>query len=171
MSDDNNKAFGWDEERIENPNEGGDFITMVPGDYPFTVVKFERGRFEGSAKMCACPKAIVTLEVNGGELGTTKLTHNLYLNKKVEGLLCQFFVSVGLRKHGDPLVLAWNQLVGRSGMLTLGNREHDGKKYNEAKKFLDPPFAETAATTPAQAAPPAAQGGFPWDKPGDDETF
>jgi hypothetical protein len=89
--------------------------------------------------MCACPKAVLTLGIEGGELGTVAHKHNLYLNKKCEGMLCQFFVSVGLRKHGDPLVLAWNQLVGRSGVCELGNRTHNEKIYNDVKKFLDPP--------------------------------
>lgn len=146
MSTDNNVAIGWDEERIETPNEGGGFIDLPPGNYPFTVAKFERGRYEGGAKMCACPMAIVTLDVDAGELGTVKHIHKLYLNKKCEGLLCDFFVGVGLRKHGDPLVLAWNQLVGRAGVCTMGTRTHEGKNYNDIKKFIDPP----ADTDPAQ---------------------
>ena len=139
MSDDMGQAFGWDEERIENPNEDGAFVTLPPGQYNFTVTKFERGRFDGSAKMCACPKAIITLELDGQEFGQVKHTHNLYLNKKCEGMSAQFFTAVGLRKHGDPLVLAWNELAGRSGRCDLGNRTHKDRVYNDVKKFLDPP--------------------------------
>lgn len=141
MSTENNVAIGWDEERIEQPNEGGDFIDLPPGNYRFTVSKFERGRYEGGTKMCACPMAKLTLDIDAAELGTVKHVHKLYLNKKCEGLLCAFFVGVGLRKHGDPLVLAWNQLVGRSGVCTMGQRTHDGKTYNDIKGFVDPPDA------------------------------
>jgi hypothetical protein len=153
MSTEMGTAIGWDEERIENPNEGGDFVTLPPGKYNFTVDKFERGRFEGSAKMCACPKAVLTLGIEGGELGTVSHKHNLYLNKKCEGMLCQFFVSVGLRKHGDPLVLAWNQLVGRAGTLELGNRTHNEKVYNDVKKFLDPPEQSEAPAQETEEIP------------------
>lgn len=161
MSTDTGIAFGWDEERIENPNEGGEFVTLTPGDYAFTVVKFERGRFEGSAKMCACPKAVLTLELDGNEFGTVKHTHNLYLNKKCEGMLCQFFACVGLRKHGEPLVLAWNQLAGRSGRCTMGNRVHNEKTYNDVKRFLDPTDATTTAA-PAQTEMAGTEGEIPF---------
>lgn len=153
MSNEMGTAIGWDEERIENPNEGSEFITLPDGKYSFTVAKFERGRFEGSAKMCACPKAILTLEIDGAELGTVSHKHNLYLNKKCEGLLCQFFVSVGLRKHGDPLVLAWNQLVGQSGLCEMGQRTHNDKTYNDVKKFLDPPEPTEATAQEAGEIP------------------
>jgi len=152
MSNDNNVAIGWDQERIENPNEGSDFVNLAPGKYAFRVTKFERGRFDGSEKMCACPKAIIHLEIDGGELGPVSHKHNLYLNKKCEGLLCQFFVSVGLRKHGDPLVLAWNQLVGRSGLCEMGQRQHKETTYNDVKKFLDP---ETPSQSYQASASPA----------------
>jgi hypothetical protein len=153
MSTDNNVAIGWDEERIEQPNEGSDFITLPDGKYNFSVEKFERGRFEGSAKMCACPKAVLTLAIDAAELGTVNHKHNLYLNKKCEGLLCQFFVSVGLRKHGDPLVLAWNQLVGRSGVCEMGQRVHKDNTYNDVKKFLDPPEQSEAPAQETEEIP------------------
>ena len=50
MSDYENKGYelDWDSE-IEN--EGSEFIVAEPGDYDFVVTAFERGRFQGSAKM------------------------------------------------------------------------------------------------------------------------
>jgi len=159
MSTDTNVAIGWDEERIEQPNEGGDFVDLPPGNYRFTVVKFERGRYEGGTKMCACPMAIITLDVDAAELGTVKHIHKLYLNKKCEGLLCAFFAGVGLRKHGDPLVLAWNQLVGRQGVCKMGQRKHEEKTYNDIKGFIDPPEsgAEQQPVPPTQAALPETE--------------
>jgi hypothetical protein len=147
-NDEKGAALGWDVERIEDPNEGGSFALLPDGDYPFIIVKFERGRFDGSDKMCACPKAIITCEINSGEFGTTELKHNLYLNRKTEGLLCQFFTSVSLRKHGEPLVLAWNRVVGLTGMCQLGQREYKDKKYNEIRRFLDPPDSGTPQAAP-----------------------
>ena len=80
--EDTNKAYGWDEERIDNPNENDAFTLLPPGNYNFEVVKFERGRFDGSPKMAACPMAIYTLDIDGGELGIVKHTHRLFLNRK-----------------------------------------------------------------------------------------
>jgi len=161
-------AFGWDTERIDNPNEGGDFTLLAPGEYPFRILKLERGYFNGSAKMCPCPKAIITLEIDGAELGSATEKVNLFLNKKCEGILCQFFVAIGLRKHGDPtLVLKWNEIIGRTGRCRVENRVHEGKSYNEVKRFLDPPENGTAHSAPAPAAaaaPAPTQGGFPWEQ-------
>lgn len=131
-------AYSWDQPPIQEPQENS-YIELLPGKYPFRVVKFERGRFDGSEKMTACPKAIIHIEVDGGELGTTKMTSNLFLHEKCQGSLAQFFVSIGLRKHGDPLVFAWNQIVGKTGMCQTSTRTYEGKTYNDIKKFLDPP--------------------------------
>ena len=68
MSDYENKGYelDWDSE-IEN--EGSDFIVAEPGDYDFVVTNFERGRFQGSAKMPPCNQAKLTirLEIPGCE--------------------------------------------------------------------------------------------------------
>ena len=55
--EDNDIALSWDDE-IEN--DGSYFTLLDEGDYDFVVKKFERGRFDGSDKISACPKAILT---------------------------------------------------------------------------------------------------------------
>ena len=151
MSED--RAYGWDEKPIENPNEGGKYILLPPGDYDFVVVKFERGRHEGSAKLPPCNKAIITCEVDGRNYGTTIVVNNLFLHSKCDGLLAQFFTGIGLRKHGDPLTLDWSRVVGSHGLCRIVNREYEGKKYNEIKRFLDPPKGATVPNAqPQQAA-------------------
>lgn len=42
------REFGWDDEIVKEGGEG--FTLLPPGDYNFTVAKFERGRFAGSEK-------------------------------------------------------------------------------------------------------------------------
>lgn len=148
MSTNEERAIGWDENRIQNPKES-DFCELPPGDYRYEVTKLERGQHNGSEKLSACPKAIITLLVDGGELGQSRLTTNLFLHTKTMGLLCDFFVSIGLRKKGDDLVLAWNNVVGRTGMCKLDIEEYQGKKYTRVKRFLEPPDNNGHAAVPA----------------------
>lgn len=134
----NDVAMGW-EDTIENDSS---FTLLPEGDYDFEVLKFERGRFNGSAKMCACPMAILTIKCTGnGE--STVITHNLMLNKKMEWKLCEFFTGIGDRKHGEPLRPNWSGITGKKGRCKLGIREwigNDGstKQSNEITKFYEP---------------------------------
>lgn len=162
MSTNEERAIGWDENRIANPKES-DFCELPPGYYPFEVTKLERGQHNGSEKLSACPKAIITLTIDGGELGQSRLTHNLYLHTKTMGLLCDFFVCIGLRKRGDDLVLAWNNVVGRTGRCYIDIEQYQGKKYTRVKRFVDvsedgntpaPTPAVAPAVTPAPAPAP-----------------
>jgi hypothetical protein len=130
------RVYTWDEKPIEKPNEGG-YIELPPGEYDFHIVKFERGRHEGSAKLPPCPKAIVHCAVDGGPLGSTIIKTNLFLHSKCDGLLAQFFASIGLRKRGEPLVLAWDKIVGAGGRCRVAQREYNGKTYNEIARFID----------------------------------
>lgn len=57
---DNFIEYGWEDEIV---NEGGDFVLLPEGDYDFTVSKFERTRYEGSAKMPSCNMAKVTFTI------------------------------------------------------------------------------------------------------------
>ena len=50
-------ALEWDS-IIEKESE---FVLLDDGEYDFTVTDLERGRFDGSEKMSACPMAKVTL--------------------------------------------------------------------------------------------------------------
>lgn len=96
---------------IEHDSE---FVLLPEGDYDFTVKRVERGRHAGSAKLPPCNKAVLEIEVTDGRNRAT-VTHNLFLHSKCEGLLCEFFASIGLRKRGEPLHMDWNRVPGASG--------------------------------------------------------
>jgi hypothetical protein len=158
---DTGRAYDWDD-TVENPNEGGgDFVLLPPGEYPFKVVKFERGQYAPSAdsKTPACKKAILTLEIDGGGHGTTSLTVDMILHSNFEWKLCQFFKAIGDRKSGEPLTMNWKAVIGKSGRFKLKHRvgtgQYKDKKYNEVDKYLDPldPPTTTAAAFPAQEPP------------------
>ena len=143
MSD--NRSYEWND-TIENDSS----FTMLPeGVYPFTVTKFERARHPGSANLPACNKAVLTLSVDGGTLGKTTITHNLFLHSKCEGFLCEFFTAIGLRKHGEKLQMPWDRVTGTSGTCKVGIRNWTGddgqeRQSNEIKRFLEPTAAPAA---------------------------
>ena len=152
MSDQGHE-LGWND-TIQN--DGEEFITLPEAQYRFTVKKFERGRFQGSGKVPACNQANITIELDGGELGRATITEKLKLHSMLEWVLCQFFVCIGDRKSGDPLVMDWGAVVGKSGVADVGIREYgdkNEKSINTVNKWLPP----NGATPNEQSAPPPQQ--------------
>lgn len=153
------RIYSWNEEVIKNPDEN-EYIELPPGEYHFRVTKFERSQHEGSAKLPPCPKAVITCLIEDRDLGEVTVRTNLFLHEKCNGLLSQFFCSIGLHKHGEPLVLAWSKIIGKKGRCRIGQREYQGKRYNEIVRFLEP------AATPAT---PSQSSGKPDQIPFDDQ--
>jgi len=148
------REYTWDE---EIPAEDENEIVLLPeGEYDFEVVKFERKRFAGSAKLPPCNQAAVMVRLLGGDRGTGLVTHNLFLHSKTKGLLCQFFRAIGTRKHGDTIRMDWNAVPGARGRCKVGVRKYEGNDYNEIKRFLDPepqqPQPQPQPEAPAQPA-------------------
>lgn len=149
------RALGWNDE-IQND---GDYSHIPDGEYNFKILKFERSRHDGHGKLPACNKAILNVEVyddDGRTLG--KLNHNLFLHSKTEGLLCQFFRSIGARKSGERLVMDWNKVPGSQGRLIIKNNEMPSSKDPSKKvtfcnvdRFLDPQEATPGGNADDQA--------------------
>ena len=129
------REFGWDDTITK---DSSDIILLPEGDYNFTVESFERARHTGSDKLPACNKAILTLRVDAPE-GTVKLTHNLFLHSKTEGLLSAFFSSIGQKKKGEPLKMNWAQVPGSTGKCKIGihtyTKDGEERKNNDIKRF------------------------------------
>lgn len=130
------REFGWDDTIQEDSK---DFITLTPGDYVFTVTNFERGRHtpnpQNPGKLPACNKAIITLQVETDE-GLATMTHNLFLHSSTEGMLSAFFGAIGQKKHGEPLQMNWNTVVGSTGVCRVGNRTYKDNVYNDVKQMI-----------------------------------
>jgi hypothetical protein len=139
VTDTTERELGWEDE-IENDGEG--FTDLPDGDYNFTVTDFERERHAGSAKLPPCNKAVVHLKIDGGELGTPTIKHNLFLHTKTEGLLCSFFTGIGQRQHGEKLKMDWSRVKGATGRLKLGHRTFHGDDgpvtVLDVKKIYEP---------------------------------
>ncbi len=133
------RELGWDDE-ISKESE---FTLLPEGDYNFTVVKFNRGRHNGSAKLPACNKAELELSVDDGKGNTGTVYHNLFLHTKTEGMLSAFFVSIGQKKHGEPLKMNWNAVPGAKGRCKIfidkwTNDRGEEFQSNKIKKFYEP---------------------------------
>ncbi len=136
MANEVERELGWEEE-IEN--DGNDFVLLDEGVYPFKVTKFERGRSKGSDKLPPCNMAILTIRVND----ETTITENLILHSKLEWKLCQFFASIGLRKHGEKMRMNWSKVPGATGRCKIivedfTGRDGNVRQTNRIDKFLDP---------------------------------
>ncbi len=126
-----------------------DFILLRDGDYDFEITNFERQRHPGSngGKLPPCPKAVITLRVEGvdkdGNPGVTSITHNLFLHSSCESMLSSFFAGIGRKRKGERLVMDWSNLIGTRGYAHIGVREWTGrdgepKFSNEVKRFYPP---------------------------------
>lgn len=151
------RELGWDD-IIENDGSGWELLPE--GDYEFTVTGFTRGRFDGSARMPACKKAELELTL-AGPTGPVTLKHNLFLHSKSEWALCQFFTSIGQRKHGEQLRMDWGKVVGANGrcrvvVRTYTKRDGDEGQANDIKKFYAPDEAGELQPTQAQGWTPGA---------------
>lgn len=155
---DNFREYGWDDE-INNEEA---FQLLAAGDYQFEVVKYERGRHEGSAKVPPCNKAIVTFKV-----GDAELTENFLLCSTLEWKLSQLFLSVGLKRHGEPLRMNWSALPGKQGVCKVVQNKYtkDGREYvnNRIDKLYAYDEQPTNAIPLMSAAP--AQQQAQWQQP------
>lgn len=148
MTQGTERELDWNSS-IENDN---DFVLLDPGQYQFIVEKFERARHSGTPKLPPCNKAVLTLKVFD-DSNSISIVHNLFLHSKTEGMLCQFFKSIGARKHGEKLVMDWSKVIGAKGYCKIKIDEFEsnkepGKKLhsNKIDKFLDPEEESKAAS-------------------------
>lgn len=131
------RELDWDAEIVKD----SEYVLLPPGLYQFTVEGYERAQHTPSpnnpnAKLPSCPKAIVSIKIDANE-GEKILKHNLFLHSSVEGMLSAFFGSIGFKKKGEPLKMAWNQLPGATGVCkVVVKNSNNGNQYNEVKGMI-----------------------------------
>lgn len=153
---DNFKEFGWEDEIV---NESSDYILLEEADYDFTVSKVERARHPGSDKIAPCNMAKVTFTVWGKE-DKIEITENFFLCNKMEWKLSQLFLSVGMKKHGEPLKMNWSAIIGKTGKChvyvdTYTKRDGTEGKSNKIKKYYA--YDEQVTTVSPKAITSAPQ--------------
>lgn len=134
MSD--NREFSWDDEILD---EGSSFEPLPEGNYDFTVAKVERARSSGEGKLPPCNMAKVTFTVWGTD-NSRDIIENFILHSSMEWRLSQLFLSVGMKKHGEPLRMNWTAIIGKTGkckVVVKKFNKRDGTEgtSNEIKKF------------------------------------
>lgn len=151
------REFGWDDTIQEDAKE---FIKLQPGDYVFTVTDFERARHtpnpQNPGKLPACNKAVISLEIETDE-GVASLKHNLFLHSSTEGMLSAFFGAIGQKKHGEPLKMNWNTVVGATGVCSVKNRTYNDNVYNEVKSMIYADSVDWTKVLNANTQPQAPQ--------------
>ena len=123
MSENEERVLGWDDE-ISNDDQGG-FEAVPPGTYPFEIVNLRRAQHQPSSagKLPACPKAELTVRLYLQNGDYVDVKHNLFLHSRCEGMLCAFFLSIGHRKHGEPLRPDWTRVIGSRGWCKVAIRD------------------------------------------------
>lgn len=122
-------------------SDGREFIILPEGDYAFTVSKFERGFFPGSAKLSPCNKATLILQVKTNE-GVANARTDLLLNRRLEWRLASFFRSIGQKKRGEKVIMDWTHIVGSQGRAHFKPHTYTDKngslcKANNVERFID----------------------------------
>lgn len=116
-----------------------EYTPLENGYYLFQVAGFNRARTEGKGKLPPCPMAKLTLQLF--QLDATPLDRqiglNLILHTSLEWKLSEFFVAIGQKEKGQPLIMNWNNVLGARGVCEIGKRENNGKMYDDVKKCLD----------------------------------
>lgn len=147
MANREDMSLDWDssltKEDVESANQ-----LLPDGEYYFRVIKFEKARFNGSAKMQPSPMAKVTIEVSFPDEMQNVWTENLILNKICIWKAHQFFQACGLIGHGYEGVLPWGRILGASGRAKVSTRTYDGKdgekkKANQVDRWLPPEAEDT----------------------------
>ena len=154
-----NRIMDWDDV-IEN--DGQEFVVLPEGDYTFTVTNFERGRFPGSAKIPACNKATISINIDNDK-GVANARFDLILYRTLEWKIASFFRCIGQKKHGEKVVMNWNGIVGARGRAHIKPRTYtkDGeeRQVNDVDRFFD--FDESVGFAPVNDPDvPWGDGGF-----------
>ena len=138
MSALDNREIGWDEEISE---ERHDYEPLHHCVFTFNVHSIERARFAGSEKMVPCIMASLDLVVEDAEGKERHVFDSLYLHKKAEWKLSQFFLCIGQKKAGVPLTPNWNEVPCSQGKVELiinsyTDKNGNPKKNNRVSKYL-----------------------------------
>jgi hypothetical protein len=124
-------------------DEEGIVGSILPkGEYLFMVKSMTKGVSKGE-KTAGAPQAKLVLQIYDKEdmelrkpigIAFDRLT----LHDSTWGLVCQFFVAIGERKHGETIDARWDMVPGAAGRVILEPHTFDGKDSMQVKQYLDP---------------------------------
>lgn len=133
--------LGFDTPVVAEVNE---FALLPEGKYPFKIVDVEKGYTDNpdSKIPVNTPRAIITLECDGGEVGKNKVRLYLFWTQNMMWKVAEVFISVGLTKPKETFVPNPDLLLGTSGVVELLQESYtkDGQERtrNTIKRCLPP---------------------------------
>lgn len=147
MMTNNLGALTWDVDLTGSEvNSKPAYIKLDERDYDIKVASFERGMFPGSAKMCACNKITLNIEVDTPQ-GTATIKDDLIMHQRMIWKVTEVFASLGLIKVVDGKVVEgkidWSKLTGATGRAHVYQRPYKDKEgvertTNAISKYLPP---------------------------------
>lgn len=148
MNNTENEFLSWDSGFIAEESE---FVVLDPGVCKFTVKNFERKIYDGKSEKIpnGTPYAEIEMEFVGTK-GKTTVKERLYLLKRMQWKLTEFFAAIGQNPTiGQAFMPNWNAVIGSFGYAELEiNRYKDNsgndRSNNQIKKFLNPNAPEIA---------------------------
>ena len=113
------ELFDWDDEILDD-GEDREFLVLEPGTYDFEVTGFERAYYTAKegGKLPNCNEADITLKISTDK-GDAFVRDRFFLVKSTEWRISSFFVSIGMKKHGEKLKMDWQGAVGKTGKCTI----------------------------------------------------
>jgi len=154
-----NRIMDWDDV-LES--DGAEFVVLPEGDYTFTITNFERGRFPGSAKIPACNKATISINIDN-DIGVATARFDLILYRTLEWKIASFFRCIGQKKHGEKVAMNWNGIIGARGRAHIKPRTYqkgnEDRQVNDVERFYD--YDESVGFAPVNDPEvPWGDGGF-----------
>lgn len=141
MNNNENEFLDWNGGFVAEENS---FTLLPAGEYQFTVTNMERKIYDGTSDKIpnGAPYAEVSLEVAGTE-GKTIVKERLYMMKKFQWKLTEFFSAIGQAPViGQPFNPNWSTIIGSTGRakVEINNYKSQGedRQNNRIKEFLKP---------------------------------
>ncbi|WP_224993931.1 hypothetical protein [Enterococcus faecalis] len=138
-----NEFLDWNGSFVATESE---FKLFAEGDYSFRVINFERKIYDGQSTKIpnGAPFAEIELEFTDPKDGsTTKVFDRLYLLKKWQWKLTQFFASIGQAPAiGQAFSPNWNAVIGSNGKAHLvinkyTKQDGSSNENNQVKNYLE----------------------------------
>lgn len=141
-------SMDWDSslDEAEAKTAASDFELLPDGEYEIEIKKLEKDSYTAGpgSKISSCPLAIVHVIAKSSDGKRNYFRERLYIHEDNKWRLFQFFVCLGLRKHGDGKSnMPWAQVEGATGRAKLGHRvsKTNGESYQTVVRWLEPAVA------------------------------
>lgn len=132
-------ALEWGQEISQESQ----FVDIPDGTYDFVVESIERSQHNGSDKIPPCGKLVVRLRIKMPDGSEPTIPENFIMWSTMEWKFSAFFVSIGLKKKGEPMPACnWmTEIPGRTGRCEIkkqADKNNPEKFYSHVEKFLEP---------------------------------